>query len=234
MTKRTPVMALVAALGAALPASAIAQNAPVELQPAAAMKTVKTPKSGPAAQLSAVEAVQRANAWLDAARVLTADFVQIAPGGNRSEGQLTVQRPGKMLFKYAAPARFEIVADGRSVAIIDNKLKTQDEYFIAQTPLKFLLADHIDLARDTRVLSVAQDDSSVTIEIEDKATLGGTAHVELIFDPATFALKQWTVIDAQGFQTIVTLFNMDLKSQPDPDLFHIDESLPTKQLGRGR
>jgi len=222
-------------LWAALTASALAQNAPLDLQkPQPPAKAAAPAKSGPAAQLSAVGAVQRANGWLDAARVITADFVQIGPGGKRSEGQLTVERPGRMLFKYADPARFEIVADGRSVAVIDHKLNTQDEYFIAQTPLKFLLADHIDIARDTRVLSVAQDESSVTIEIEDKATLGGTAHLELIFDPATFALKQWTVIDAQGFQTVVTLFNVDLKTKPDPALFHIDESLPTKMLGRGR
>ncbi len=224
-----PAVALLAALGAS------AQDAPLNLQatPAKAAKTGKAPKSGPAAQLSAEEAVRRANEWLDSARVLTADFVQVGPGGKRSEGELTVMRPGRMLFKYQQPARFEIVADGRSVAIIDHKLHTQDEYFIAQTPLKFLLADHIDLARDTRVLSVAQDQSSVTIEIEDKATLGGTAHVELIFDPATFALKQWTVIDAQGFQTIVTLFNLDLKTPPDPSIFRIEET-PATLLGRKR
>ena len=74
----------------------------------------------------------------------------------------------------------------------------------------------------------------MTIEIEDKAALGGTAHLELIFDPATFALKQWTVIDAQGYQTVVTLFNLDLKTRPDPDLFHINESVPTRQIGKGR
>ncbi len=222
-------------LWAALAAPAFAQNAPLELQkPGPHSKAAAPAKSGPTAQLSAAEAVERADAWLDAARVMTADFVQIGPGGKRSEGELTVERPGRMLFKYEAPARFEIVADGRSVAVIDHKLNTQDEYFIAQTPLKFLLSDHIDIARDTRVLSVAQDESSVTIEIEDKAALGGTAHLELIFDPATFALKQWTVIDAQGFQTVVTLFNVDLKTRPDPALFHIDESLPTKMLGRGR
>ncbi len=229
-----PLRWLTLALIAALGPGAFAQDQPLELQPspAAAMATKK--KSGPAADLSAAEAVERADAWLNAARVMTADFVQIGPGGKRSEGQLVVERPGRMLFRYAAPARFEIVADGRSVAIIDHKLNTQDEYFISQTPLKFLLADQIDIAKDTRVLSVAQDDSSVTIEIEDKATLGGTAHLELIFDPATFALKQWTVIDAQGFQTVVTLFNLDLKTKPDPSLFHIDENLPTNRLDRGR
>ena len=211
-----------------LAAGASAQNAPLDLTKP---EKAAAPKSGPAANLSSQEAIERADAWLDATRVLNADFVQIGPGGRRSEGTLAVERPGKMSFKYEAPARFEIVADGRSVAIIDHKLNTQDEYFIGQTPLKFLLADHIDLARDTKVISVAQDESSVTIELEDKAALGGTAHLELIFDPATFALKQWTVIDAQGFQTIVTLFNMDLKAKPDPALFHIDETTPGA-LGR--
>jgi outer membrane lipoprotein-sorting protein len=225
MSKRLGLLALGVIVG--LGGGASAQNAP-NLEQAAATK------SGPAANLSAAEAVARANAWLDSARTLTADFVQIGPGGKRLEGELTVARPGRMLFKYASPARFEIVADGRSVAIIDHKLNTQDEYFIAQTPLKFLLSDHIDLARDTQVISVAQDQKSVTIEIEDKAALGGTAHLELIFDPVSFALKQWTVIDAQGYETVVTLFNLDLKTEPDPDLFHIDESLPTRQLGRGR
>ena len=66
-----------------------------------------------------------------------------------------------------------------------------------------------------------------------KAALGGAAHLTLVFDASTFALKQWTVIDAQGFQTVVTLFNVDLKSQPDPALFHIDEA-PANQLGNRR
>ena len=231
MARRLRWIALgVAALVAA---GAAAQNAPLDLQQQPT-KVAKSPKSGPVANLSAAEAVERASAWLDAARVLNADFVQIGPNGKRSEGTLSVERPGRMSFRYADPARFEIVADGRSVAIIDHKLNTQDEYFIAQTPLKFLLSDHIDLARDTQVISVAQDEKSVTIEVEDTAALGGTAHLELIFDHATFALKQWTVIDAQGYQTVVTLFNLDLKTTPDANLFHIDESLPTRQLGRGK
>jgi outer membrane lipoprotein-sorting protein len=219
---RWRALGLWAALAAS--ATAFAQEQPVQLH-APGEKSAKPAKAAPAAPLSAAEAVARADAWLDAARFMTADFVQIGPDGRRSEGQLSVARPGRMLFQYTNPARFEIVADGRSVAVIDHKLNTQDEYFIAQTPLKFLLSDHIDIARDTRVLSVAQEGDAVTIEIEDRATLGGTAHLSLIFDASTFALRQWTVIDAQGFQTVVTLFNLDLTARPDPGLFQIDESL---------
>ena len=217
-------------------AAAFAQQAPLDLRAplAAAQKSAKSPKTAAPAPIPAAEAIERANAWLDAARFMTADFVQIAPSGRRSEGQLSVARPGRMRFEYTDPPRFEIVADGRSVAIIDRKLNTQDEYFIGQTPLKFLLSDHIDIARDTKVLSVAQEDNTVTVELEDRAALGGTAHLALVFDATTFALKQWTVIDAQGFQTVVTLFNMDLKTQPDPALFHIDETVPTNQLGNRR
>ena len=131
-----------------------------------------------------------------------------------------------MLFHYDEPARLEIVADGRSVAVRDQKLDTQDLYFIAQTPLKFLLKDHVDLAKDTTVKRVTIDENAATIEIEDKATFGGSADIALVFDPDSFALKQWTVIDAQGFQTVVSLFNVDLTSKPDPNLFHIQEPIP--------
>ena len=177
-------------------------------------------------QISPEEAVLRADAYLDSARMMTADFVQIGPDGQRSEGELYLDRPGRMLFHYDAPARLEIVADGRSVAVRDQKLDTQDLYFIAQTPLKFLLKDHVDLAKDTTVKRVTIDDNAATIEIEDKATFGGSAEIALVFDPDSFALKQWTVIDAQGFQTVVSLFNVDLTAKPDPDLFHIEQAMP--------
>ena len=220
--------ALVAAfaLSLAAPGSAWAEDAPIDLH-AAAPKRAKAPKEAPKAaapSMSATEIVAKANQYLDEARVLSADFVQIGPDGTRSEGTLSIARPGRMLFRYKPPQKLEIVADGRSVAVRDQKLGTQDLYFIAQTPLKFLLADHIDLAKDTKVKHVEIDDNAATIQIEDKATFGGTAEITLVFDPLTFALKQWTVLDAQGFQTVVTLFDIDLVTKPDPALFHIDEN----------
>jgi outer membrane lipoprotein-sorting protein len=235
VAKRFPLLALGLLPALAAAGAAFSQQTPLDLNTpsAAAQRSAKSLKTAAAAPLPAAEAVARANAWLDAARVMTADFVQIGPDGRRSEGQLSLERPGRVRFEFTQPARFQVVADGRTVAVIDRKLGTQDEYFIAQTPLKFLLADHIDIARDTRVLSVAQEGNSVTIEIEDKAALGGTAHVTLVFDASTFALRQWTLIDAQGFQTVVTLFNLDLTARPDPALFHIDE-LPANQPSNRR
>ncbi len=175
----------------------------------------------PPKPLTREEAVTRANAFFNASPVMTADFVQIGSDGKRSEGRLHVQRAGRVRFEYAQPATMEVIADGAQVAIRDRKLGTQDLYFISQTPLKFLMKEKIDLEKDVTVEDVATDDAGVTIFIEDKATFGGTSHVRLIFDPKTFRLKQWEVKDPQGYETLISLFNVDQTKTPDPALFKI-------------
>jgi outer membrane lipoprotein-sorting protein len=177
------------------------------------------------AGVSAQEAVDRADAYFNAAQTMVANFVQIGADGTRSEGEVYVQKPGHLRFEYDPPAKIQITADGTSLAIKDVKLMKQDLYFISQTPLKFLLQDHIDLATDTKVLGVNSDASTTSIQVEDSATFGGTSRITLIFDTATFQLRQWVVTDPQGFDTTVSLFNVDLATRPDPSLFVIDERL---------
>ncbi|BDV34649.1 MULTISPECIES: outer-membrane lipoprotein carrier protein LolA [Methylocystis] len=216
---------------------------PADAKPAA--KDKKTPAKPPAAEaakpsepvqltnpaapaeppkpLSREEAIKRADAFFNASPVMTADFVQIGADGKRSEGKLHVQRAGRVRFEYAQPATMEVVADGAQVAVRDRKLNTQDLYFINQTPLKFLMKEKIDLEKDVTVQDVQTDDSGVTIFIEDKATFGGTSHLKLIFDPKTFKLKQWQVKDPQGYETLITLFNIDQTKTPDAALFKINK-----------
>jgi outer membrane lipoprotein-sorting protein len=204
------------------PAFAGDADAPLDLLTA---KRVKAAKEAPVPNLTPDEIVAKANDFLNTTRFMSADFVQIGPDGKRTEGLLVIQRPGHMLFRYKPPATLEIVADGRSVAVKDQKLGTQDLYLIAQTPLKFLLADHIDLTKDLKVTRVDIDDHAATVEIVDKETFGGKSDITMVFDPTTFELKQWTVVDPQGFQTVVTLFDLDLVSKPDPELFRIDATI---------
>jgi outer membrane lipoprotein-sorting protein len=177
----------------------------------------------PAKALTRDEALKRANAFFNASPVMTADFVQIGADGLRSEGKLHVQRAGRVRFEYAQPATMEVVADGAQVAVRDRRLNTQDLYFINQTPLKFLMKEKIDLEKDVTVQDVQIDDSGVAVFIEDKATFGGTSHLRLIFDPKTFKLKQWQVKDPQGYETLISLFNIDQTKTPDPALFKISK-----------
>ena len=210
---------------------ALAGAAPLQAEPSPASPKPAKPAATPAKPASAkpfvpmdpLAAIQKANAYFNAATSMTGDFVQIGPDGKRSEGKIFVQRPGKLRFEYAPPATLEIVADGLSVAVHDRKTATKDIYFISQTPLKFLLKDQVDLSRDVKIIDVKSEPGTVTILVEDKATFGGTSQIKLVFDPAKFTLTQWQVTDPQGYQTLVSLFNIDLSKKPDPNLFQITQ-----------
>ena len=185
-----------------------------------------TPKTEDTARVQSADeqpqvAIQMANDYFNASQVMTADFVQIGADGRRSEGKLYVSKPGRLLFEYAQPATMEIIADGVSVAIRDRKLQTQELYFINDTPLKFLLKAGVNLQRDVKIMSVSSDDKATTIDVEDTATFGGTSTIKLRFDKKSFSLKQWEVTDPQGYQTLVTLHNIDLNATPDGNLFKI-------------
>src|SRR5262245_31769988 len=175
--------------------------------------------------------VERINAYLSNMQTLVGDFVQVGPDGARTEGQFYIQKPGKVRFEYKPPSRVDVVADGQSVVVRDRKLATQDLYPLSQTPLRYLLADRIDLARDTNLVSVAVDDMFVTLMIEEKQFVG-THRLVLMFGAKDLQLRQWTVTDPQGYDTTVAVYNLDSNKKPDPDLFKINYDNPDLQNTR--
>lgn len=204
------------------PATAATPAPATAAAPGAAPAPAAQEEPAPPAKIDRAEAIKRANAFFNASPVLNADFVQIGSDGKRSEGKLYSQRAGRVRFEYAQPATLELVADGARVMVRDLKLNTRDIYAIDQTPLKFLLKEKIDFEHDVKVLDVTTDDNGVVISLEDKVTFGGTSHLKLIFDPKTFKLRQWQITDPQGYETLLSLFNIDQKRTPDPALFKID------------
>jgi outer membrane lipoprotein-sorting protein len=178
-------------------------------------------------QATAFDAKQRAlldriSLYLSSVQTMGGNFVQIGPDGGRTEGTFYIQKPGKVRFEYNAPSPISIVADGSSVVVRDRKLATQDLYPLSQTPLRYLLADRIDLIRDTNVTSVTADDTFDTVVIEEKQLVVGTSRLMMMFDAKDLTLKQWTVTDPQGFDTTVAVYNLDFAKKPDPNLFVIN------------
>jgi outer membrane lipoprotein-sorting protein len=166
--------------------------------------------------------VERINTYLTSVQTLIGDFVQVGPDGSRSDGKFYLQKPGRVRFEYNLPNPLELVADGRSVAIRDRKLATQDLLLLSQTPLRFLLADKIDLLREGNLVTVYQDENFLTLVLDEKQALGGTHRLMLMFANKDTQLRQWTVTDPQGYDTTVALYNLDASRRPDPGLFRIN------------
>jgi outer membrane lipoprotein-sorting protein len=183
--------------------------------------------SNSSSQATAFDAKQRAlldrvSLYLSSVQTMVGNFVQIGPDGGRTEGTFYIQKPGRVRFAYNPPSPIDIIADGSSVVVRDRKLATQDLYPLSQTPLRYLLADRIDLLHDTDVVSVTADDTFATVIIEEKQLVVGTNRLMLMFDAKDLTLKQWTVTDPQGFDTTVAVYNLDTAKKPDPNMFVIN------------
>jgi len=166
--------------------------------------------------------IERINGYLSGVQTLVGDFVQVGPDGRRTDGQFYLQKPGRLRFEYNSPSPLELVADGKSVAIRDRRLATQDLLLLSQTPLRFLLSDRIDLFKEGNLINVHADDTFVTVTLEEKQTFGGTHRLMLMFAASDLQLKQWTVTDPQGYDTTVALYNLDAGRKPDPGMFRIN------------
>jgi outer membrane lipoprotein-sorting protein len=166
--------------------------------------------------------LDRISNYLSSVQTMVGKFVQVGPDGGRTEGTFYLQKPGRVRFQYNPPSPIDIISDGSSVVVRDRKLATQDLYPLSQTPLRYLLAERINLLRDTDVVSVNADDSFATVVIEQKQLFVGTDRLMIMFDAKDLTLKQWTVTDPQGFDTTVAVYNLDSSKKPDPNLFVIN------------
>jgi outer membrane lipoprotein-sorting protein len=162
--------------------------------------------------------------YLSGVQTMVGNFVQIGPDGRRVDGNFSIQKPGKVRFQYNPPSPIDVIADGSSVVVRDRSLETSEYYPLSQTPLRYLLAEHIDLLRDTDVISVSADDTFVTVVIEETQVVTGTNRLMIMFDAKNLQLKQWTVTDPQGLDTTVAVYNLDSQKKPDPNLFVINYS----------
>ncbi len=206
---------------AAPPATAAA---PAATAPSALSGPVRraAPRAARGVDADSREIAQQVNAYFNGIRFMQGDFVQIGPDGRRTTGKLYLDKPGKIRFQYNPPSPVEVIADGQSVAVRDRRLNTQDIYPLSQTPLRFLLSDRVDILRDANVTSVTRDPDYVIVMLEERQALGGTNRLMVLFNASDMALRQWTVYDAQGYETSVALHNLDPRTRPDQRLFRIN------------
>jgi outer membrane lipoprotein-sorting protein len=162
--------------------------------------------------------LQRVSQALNAVHTLEGIFVQIGPEGQMDQGRFYIEKPGRMRFEYAAPNPTLIVSDGRWVAVENTKLNTNDRYALWTTPLNLILGDDVDLRNNSDIIGVAhRGDELVVSARSHKGHVNGD--LVLVFSEPALALKQWTVKDAQGLLTTVSIRDVKSGMALDPGLF---------------
>tara|TARA_R110000824_G_scaffold118960_14_gene271894 strand:+ start:13473 stop:14195 length:723 start_codon:yes stop_codon:yes gene_type:complete len=161
--------------------------------------------------------LDRVSAYLSAMTDMQGNFLQVGPDGSLAEGKFYLRRPGRLRFEYKPPEQMLVVADGTWVAVKDGFSAAQ-RYPLGATPLGLLLQDHVNLAKEVKVLAVERQPGALRIKLADKSG-NAPGDITLVFDEPSLQLRQWVVTDAQGLQTTVALRNIQSGIRADNALF---------------
>lgn len=166
---------------------------------------------------------QQAETYLNSLTTAKARFTQTAEwDGSQLSGTFYLNRPGKLRFDYDAPLEDFIVADGTFIFYYDAALGEQTNAPIGSTLADFILRDPIRLSGDVTVTSSSQTDTtqSLTLVQTQDPHVG---NLTLTFYKEPFRLESWTVTDAQGLRTKVSLSDITTGiSLPSSMFYYID------------
>ena len=162
--------------------------------------------------------VQRVQDSLGSITTLKARFLQIAPDGHTTQGTAWLDRPGRMRFEYAKPSPLLLVAGGGKLVFNDSELKQTTELPLDKTPVGLLLRANLALSGDVTVTAFHHADGQLQITLVRTAT-PADGSLTLIFSDQPLGLRSWSVLDAQGRETRVDLYDIVLGQKLPQSLF---------------
>jgi outer membrane lipoprotein-sorting protein len=166
--------------------------------------------------------------YLNGIHTLRAQFAQVSSNGETAQGQLYLSRPGKMRIEYRPPVPVLVVADGTFLIYYDRSLEQVSYVPLDATPASILLDKNISLA-DPDLLVTHFSNSGDTLDIGIvRRKNPGEGSITLTFAREPLSLQQWTVTDAQGVATIVTLLDAQWNVPVRDSLFQFED--PRKRL----
>ncbi len=171
--------------------------------------------------------VRQVERYLDGMRSLKAEFIQVAPDGALSTGELFLRRPGMARFQYAPPSPILLVADGVWMVYQDRKLGQTTRLPLGGSPLAILLSDKIAIGpgSDVAIKAIHRGPGTLNLTLyqRDKPKQGT---LTLIFSTPPLQLRQWVLTDAEGRQTTITLNRTDTNVSLPTRLFIVQDLPP--------
>jgi outer membrane lipoprotein-sorting protein len=157
--------------------------------------------------------IERIETYLNTVNSLRSKFVQISTGGRIADGTIYIDRPKRLRLEYKNPPNIHVYVSGDWLAHVDTELEAVWHVPLQYTPAEFLVRDKISLSGDITIERVVRDSRTITLSVMRTAE-PDSGKIEFIFSDAPLMLRKWTVTDAQGISTSVTLvapvFNVEI------------------------
>ncbi len=154
-------------------------------------------------------------------RTLSTRFKQISPRGRTSQGNIFIQRPGQLRVQF--DHKKMLILTSRFWLIVIQDQQREPQYFpLNSTPAGILVRSNVTFDQDIRVTRVQRNGDNILVTIVRRKS-PRQGKMTLIFERETLNLNGWTIIDARGLPTRVSLSETRLDVQLKPSLFHVPQ-----------
>ena len=196
---------------------------------AVAASAVFLPKSAHAKDAMGMDAndtakVKRLEDYLNAISTMSSRFMQVTDQGQFAQGEFLMARPGKMRIDYDPPMPVLIVSDGTWVMYKDEELDQISHIPLGQVPASMFIGAKVDFFDDELLITNFEDEAGVqrlTLQRSDDPAEGS---LTLVFEAKPLQLRKWSVIDAQGVTTTVSLLGPRFGDTIAGDLFKVENA----------
>ncbi len=184
------------------------------------------PAAAGAAPLSEADRrdVARVEAYLNTVSSMKARFVQYSSAGPLAEGWIYLKRPNRIRLDYRPPAFLQIYAQGYWLVYVDTEMEEITHVPLESTPAGFLVRERVRLSGDISVVRVERTTGVLRLHVVQTEE-PEAGKVVLTLRDSPMRLSHWTVVDAQGVETRVSLLDPRFNVALDDKLFEFDDKM---------
>ena len=158
---------------------------------------------------------------------LEANFIQVSPSGNVSNGKVYLDLPGKLRIDYEKPKNLLITCKGFWIVIQDRETKTTNNIPVKNSPFALLLENTSFLNNQNIKTEYIIEAGIISLKLKSQ-NKDNQESLVLEFSENPFSLKKWVIQDSLGENTTVLIQNAKYNNKLSHLLFFpIDFPEPT-------
>ena len=158
---------------------------------------------------------------------LEANFIQVSPSGNVSNGKIYLDIPGKLRIDYEKPKNLLITCKGFWIVIQDRESKTTNNIPVKNSPFALLLENTSFLNNQNIKTEYNIEAGIISLKLKSQ-NKDNQESLVLEFSENPFSLKKWVIQDSLGENTTVLIQNAKYNNKLSHLLFFpIDFPEPT-------
>ena len=137
---------------------------------------------------------------------LEANFIQVSPSGNVSNGKIYLDLPGKLRIDYENPKNLLITCKGFWIVIQDREAKTTNNFPVKNSPFSILLGNTSFLNNKNIKTEFIVQSGIISLKLQSQNNDNQESLV-LEFSENPLSLKKWIIQDSLGENTTVLIQN---------------------------